>query len=61
METTDTPAGRFLPEQQRLLRRASALEIPKLNADRSGLHDFHDFHDRICSNLLEFRQGRDLA
>jgi hypothetical protein len=58
METTDTPAERFLPEQQRLLRRASALEIPKLNADRSGLHDFHD---RICSNLLEFRQGRDLA
>ena len=58
METTETPAERFFAEQQRLLRRASALQIPKLNADRSGLHDFLD---RICSNLLEFRQGRDLA
>lgn len=61
METTDPPAERFLVQLQRLLRRACALEIPKLKVDRAELEArLLDILDRICPNPLEFAKAETL-
>jgi transposase len=61
MEASDPPAGRFLVQLQRLLRRACALEIPKLNADRIELEArLLGILDRICSHPLEFAKAETL-
>jgi len=61
MEAADPAAGRFLVQLGRFLRRACALEIPKLNADRLELEArLLGILDRICSHPLEFAKAETL-